>query len=305
MTPSPRFFDVMKSAVPADSRTTAVVSPEAKTEGHSVSAVSISKSLARTRRHVFQSLWWGDSITPYEAVCMRSFIDHGHSYHLYSYFPDLKVPDGVVLRDAAELLPKADYFEYTGPGKDSPSAFSNLFRYKLLATHGGWWIDTDVICLSDQISPCNHFFAFESDDIVNGAVLYFGPADPVMIRCLGEVLAIRGHAEWGDLGPRLITKVLRDCGLIAQARPKDSCYAVGWKDALDLLDPSQADSIIERTKSAPFIHLWNEIYRRGGIDKTLRPAPGSFLRQIADRHPVEGWRGEAAAARPENIELTK
>ena len=305
MTPSPRFFDVMKSAVPADSRNTAVASREAKTEGHSVSAVSISKSLAQTRRHVFQSLWWGDSITPYEAVCMRSFIDHGHGYHLYSYAPDLKVPDGVVLRDAAELLPKADYFEYTGPGRDSPSAFSNLFRYKLLATHGGWWVDTDVICLSDQISPCNHFFAFESDDIVNGAVLYFGPADPVMIRCFGEVLAIRGHAEWGDLGPRLITKVLRDCGLIAQARPKDSCYAVGWKDALDLLDPSQADSIIERTKSAPFIHLWNEIYRRGGIDKTLRPAPGSFLRQIADRHPVEGWRGEAAAARPENIELTK
>ena len=302
MTPSPRFFDVKKPRLPTDAQNVTAQLQEAETWRCSVTvpATPISGSLAETRRHAFQSLWWGDSITPYEAVCMRSFIDHGHSYHLYSYAPDLKVPDGVVLRDAAELLPKADYFEYTGPGKGSPSAFSNLFRYKLLATHGGWWVDTDVICLTNQISPCNHFFALESDGIVNGAVLYFGPADPVMIRCFGEVLAIRGHTEWGDLGPRLITRVLRDCGLIAQAQPKDSCYAVGWKDALDLLDPSQADSIIARTKSAPFIHLWNEIYRRGGIDKTLRPAPGSFLRQIADRHPVEGWRGEAEAVRPEN-----
>jgi glycosyltransferase involved in cell wall biosynthesis len=306
MTPSPRFFDVIKSRVPSDDRDIIVQSQEAtKMEGRSVSAASISKSVAETRRHIFQSFWWGGSITPYEALCMRSFVDHGHSYHLYTYAPDLNVPDGVVVRDAAEVLPREDYFEYTGPGRDSPSAFSNLFRYKLLAAQGGWWVDTDVICLSGQISPCNLFFALESDDIVNGAVLYFGQAHPVMIRCFGEVLEIRGRAQWGDLGPRLITKVLRDCGLISQARPKDSCYAVGWRDALDLLDPSQADSIIERTKFSPFIHLWNEIYRRGGIDKTLRPVPGSFLRQIADRHPVEGWRGDTEAARPENIELTK
>lgn len=294
MTPSPRFFDATESRPPHNGQH--INPPLRRAASTPVSTLPVSNTVTQTPRHIFQSFWWGGSITPYEALCMRSFIDHGHSYHLYTYALDLKVPNGVILRDAAELLPKEDYFEYDGPGRGSPSAFSNIFRYKLLAIIGGWWVDADVICLSGQIPLCEHFFAFESDSIVNGAVLYFPPSHPVMIRCLGEALAARDRAQWGDLGPRLITELLQQQGLINQAQPQYSCYALDWKDALDILDPSQTSSIIERTKSAPFVHLWNEIYRRSGVDKTLRPAPGSFLRLMADRHPVEGWRDDAELA---------
>ena len=69
---------------------------------------------------------------------MRSFINHGHSFDLYTYDLKMTVPGGVRLKDASQILKKRDYFTYkTGPGKGSPSAFSNLFRYKLLYERGG------------------------------------------------------------------------------------------------------------------------------------------------------------------------
>jgi hypothetical protein len=42
------------------------------------------------------------------------------------------------VRDAAEILGPEAFFVYEeGPGKGSPAAFANQFRYKLLADRGG------------------------------------------------------------------------------------------------------------------------------------------------------------------------
>jgi hypothetical protein len=295
-TPSPRFFDRAASHV-TEPAAEAVVAPTPAMNSSGAEKRPVAPALKRaagSERHVFQSFWWGDSITPYEALCMRSFIDHGHGYHLYSHTPHLQVPAGVVLHDAAKLLPKEDYFEYEN--RRSPAAFSSAFRYKLLAVNGGWWVDTDVICLTGEVPAWEQFFAFESETIVNTAVMYFPAAHSVALRCLAETLATRGRAKWGDLGPRLITNSLREHGLIEHAQRPAICYPVHWKQALDLLDPAKTASITERAKSALFVHLWNEIYRLEGIDKTARPPAGSFLRQMADRHPVEGWRNDTPAA---------
>ena len=96
--------------------------------------------------HIFQSFWLGNVLSPYEKMCIRSFIDHGHTFHLYTYSSQLEVPDGVELKDAAELLDLSEYFtQNKGVGTGSHAPFSDLFRYKLLAQRGGWWVDTDVV----------------------------------------------------------------------------------------------------------------------------------------------------------------
>ena len=102
-------------------------------------------------KHLFQSFWAGPSLSPYEHLCLTSFIDRGHAFDLYTFDANLAVPAGVQLRDAATILDQSEYFVYeNGPGRGSPSAFANLFRYKLLQDKGGWWVDTDVICLADE-----------------------------------------------------------------------------------------------------------------------------------------------------------
>jgi hypothetical protein len=246
-------------------------------------------------KHTFQSFWYGEKPSPYEKMCMRSFLDQGHSFHLYTYSSQLEVPFGVELRNASELFDSSQYFTYkkgAGPGAGSHSAFSNLFRYKLLADRGGWWVDTDVVCLSAEIPCFDEFFAYEKDDIVNGAILFFRHTDPLMRDCLDEALQIGDDPSWGEIGPRLITRRLKGSGRISAAQPKATCYPVHHSEALDLLRPALADSLTDRIRESLFLHLWNEILRRVNVAKTMLPPQGCLLREIAERHPVEGWRGE-------------
>jgi hypothetical protein len=55
--------------------------------------------------------------------------------------------------DANTIIPWDEVFSYSqsntfGHGKGSYAGFSDIFRYKLLLVHGGWWTDMDITCLS-------------------------------------------------------------------------------------------------------------------------------------------------------------
>jgi hypothetical protein len=248
--------------------------------------------------HIFRSLWVGDSLSPYERMCLRSFIDRGHGFELYSYTSELDVPRGVVLRDAAEILPKRLCFPYrAGFGEGSFSGGSNLFRYHLLSRNGGWWVDTDVICLSEEIATYRRFFAHEDDEFLNGAVLHFAPGDALIDACLLRAHAIGENAKWGEIGPRLITQVVSDAGVIAQAQPAGLCYPIHWSEALELLLPCHADVNRRKLGEALFLHLWNEMFRQARIAKDILPPRQCLLRELADEHPVEGWAGEYVVSR--------
>ena len=58
-----------------------------------------------------------------------------------------------------------------------------------------------------------------------------------------------------------------------------------------MLTPAHGDRVRRRTSGALFLHLWNEIFRRAGVNKELLPPTGSFLREVADRHPIDTWSG--------------
>lgn len=68
--------------------------------------------------------------------------------------PTEKLPDGVLWKDANEIIPVQQVYSRKfadpqyGVGLNSfGSPFSDLFRYKLLYEKGGWWVDMDVTCL--------------------------------------------------------------------------------------------------------------------------------------------------------------
>jgi Glycosyltransferase sugar-binding region containing DXD motif len=127
-------------------------------------------------------------------LSLKSFVDFGHDFDLYSFDPHIAVPAQVRVRDAAELADRAEFFVYErGFGKGSPAGFANLFRYYLLAERGGWWVDTDVVCLSDAIPDYPQFVARQVDGLVNNAVMRFERRHPVMLRCL-ELAAEKGRS---------------------------------------------------------------------------------------------------------------
>lgn len=240
----------------------------------------------------FQSFWSGE-LTPYEMLCLRSFVDHGHTFDLYTFESDLSVPVGVCVRDAAEILGPEEFFVYgDGLGKGSPAAFANLFRYKLLAKKGGWWVDTDVLCLSGDLPAFTEFFAAEDETVINVAVLFFEPQHPLMIRCFDEARRMGRAARWGDAGPYLFTRLVKEFGYRDRTLPTEQCYSVHHYWASDILRPSRYAHLSERTKSSPFVHLYNASLSLRGVQKSKFPPKGSMLHHWIEQHPVGGWDGE-------------
>ena len=86
--------------------------------------------------NIIQSLWIGDELSNMEQLSAKSFIDHGHTYHLYTYGDVKNIPEGVIVKDGNEILLESEIFRYKN---GSVSAFSNLFRFALLYKKGGCW----------------------------------------------------------------------------------------------------------------------------------------------------------------------
>ena len=244
--------------------------------------------------HTFQSFWHGGALSPYELFCLKSFIDCGYAVDLYTYDLKLVAPAGVRVCDAAELVSRDEVFVYQaeGFGKGSPSAFSNYFRYKLLAERGGWWIDTDVVCLTDCIPVVNEFFARQDKDFVACGTMYFPPRHPIMLRCLEQTIKLGRTVKWGDTGPHMLTRVLEERGSLDRAAPASVCYPIHYSQALDLLRPSKTAVLAPRIETSLFLHLWNSMLVYRGVQKTCLPPKGSLLRRWMDKHPVDGWTGE-------------
>ena len=80
-----------------------------------------------------------------EALSSASFLHHGHAYVLYAYEEVANIPAGTTVKDANSILPESAIFQYQEHA--SYAGFANFFRYKLLMEEGGWWADTDVICI--------------------------------------------------------------------------------------------------------------------------------------------------------------
>ena len=85
------------------------------------------------------SFWGGGQLTRLEVLCLSSFVQNGACYNLYTYEEPDAVPQGIIVRDAAEILPAERMFRYPAGtlNEGSLSGYSNLFRYTLLQRNGG------------------------------------------------------------------------------------------------------------------------------------------------------------------------
>lgn len=140
-----------------------------------------------------------------ERLSISSFLLNGHDYHLYVYDDVKSVPVGTVLMDANEILPSSAIFQYKG----SPSfaGFANSFRYKLLLERGGWWADTDTICLKPFDFPEEYVFSSEINykgrEVVNSGVIK-APAGSSVMAYAWEVCRNKNPARliWGRNRPQ-------------------------------------------------------------------------------------------------------
>ncbi|MGK3945425.1 glycosyltransferase, partial [Streptomyces caeruleatus] len=102
--------------------------------------------------------WVGPPLSAYEILSLKSFLSAGARVILYAYDKSLAVPDGVELRDAAEVLPLDIFNRYNSGNAKAWARHSDLFRYVMLEKFGGWYADLDIVCLADALPQGEVYF---------------------------------------------------------------------------------------------------------------------------------------------------
>ncbi len=217
-------------------------------------------------------LWVGDSLSSMERLCILSFLRHGHSFRLFTYGPVRNIPPGTEVCDGNEVLPRSAIFQYTN---GSFAGFANFFRYKLLLDQGGCWVDLDTICLKPFDFPQEYVFSSEmhhGTPIVDSAVIK-APKGSDFCAHAWRVCQSKDPQKliWGETGPRLARETIELLGLHQ--------YVVG-PEVFCPVDPDTWEEIFDPNGRKEFgtnthaVHLWNELWRRGDLDKDAAYAPG-------------------------------
>jgi hypothetical protein len=234
---------------------------------------------------VVQSIWLG-RVSVMERLAIASFIANGHPFHLYSYEELEDLPAGAILMDASEVLP-IDWVLRDSRG--SLAGFSDVFRYKLLLEKGGWWVDTDIVCLQPWDFEDEYVFALEPDLTVGSSVIRVPPASDVMLHAWERSLAFRPkrppfprkRLQWMALGPNLLGELVEKCGLLDRAVEPDVFNPIDWSAWDEVLKPNGVTRVDDETKA---IHLWNSLWDKAGRDKNATYPHDCLYEQLKRRY---------------------
>jgi hypothetical protein len=241
-------------------------------EGRTVNRISPRRQLATDTDNFLmteciQSLWIGRKLSVMEQLSIASFLIQGHAYHLYVYDEVENAPKGAVLKAANEVLPDSMIFRYTK--YPSHAGFSNFFRYKLLLEKGGWWVDTDVVCLKPFLFEEPYVFASERADgceVPTTAVIKAPPASEIMAFNwqVCSSCADPSGAVWGEHGPKLMAKAIAKFKLQPFIKSAPVFCPLAYDEWEALLLPGDLARFGQNSHA---LHLWNEMWRRSDRDK--------------------------------------
>ncbi len=241
-----------------------------------------------------QVLWVRGELSRMELLCLRSFVSQGHGVHLYSYSAPTNLPNGVLRKDAREIVdeqlaPKGDVPAF---GKGTYGAFSDYFRYTLLFQRGGWWSDLDVVAIKPWQRFPEVLTASTNEKrygiVANGFVMRFPAGHEVLRQCLNALPSQRlPQMGIDETGPLLLNRVLGESGVVAHCQPPHVFAPVPWNASWQLLRTKRERFSLAELKqrirrphlSVRFgddtvaVHLWNETWKKQGYDKNARYHP--------------------------------
>ena len=251
---------------------------------------------------------------------MNSFLMHGAVVELFTDNLQRKVPLGTVVRSCRELLGNSmpRYGERSGLRAGSLAMSADVARLECLNRLGGWWVDTDVICLKPFSSIDDGVkYAWEDTSdprnyVANVAVLrlprgssiarallrrtyypWFGsPWEPFVLRLrhfkwlFPSTIRDPFNIPWGwSAGPEALTSAIKYFGLTESALESEAFYPIHpskWETLLELSD-SEFQALAQRSFA---VHLWAENFRQAGLDRNskIQEAPWA-IRYLHDFTP--------------------
>lgn len=222
-------------------------------------------------------LWVGSKTLPWHAVVsIKSFLAYGHGVSLYAYDELTNVPEGAEVKDGCEILPKESV--YLDRHK-SYATFADEWRWKFLADIGGVWVDTDVVCLTDNLNLKHPYWTTVTEKKFYIGVLAFDKGDPIAVamrdysadpafvmpydndfqrrlktakRNVLSLMERKTSVAWEETGAIGLGKLVTHLGL--DGAGAGDFYPVPYDNWRDLYTKKQ--TLAEATKGAMGLHLW-------------------------------------------------
>ena len=210
---------------------------------------------------IVQGFWTGP-LTTMERLSMKSFIANGHEFHLYSYESLEGVPDGVVLCDAAEIVPKSEMATFR-----CAAQFSDHFRVALLLKRGGWYTDLDNVLLCPLDFASEYVFYRDHDESTISLALSKSSAGaPFLQHCYEFVRGMsaddRSRLSWQEIGTDLVLGAIEYFKLTGYAQPGRVFDPVQWENVRSIVDPAVKFDLSQSYA----VHLFHAAWNSGPVD---------------------------------------
>lgn len=230
--------------------------------------------------------FWAGPASPYQTLCLASWVAHGFNVVVYTTDTDLKLPLGAERRPAEAILDLGGHIHRykNGFGAGSPALHADLLRCKLVE-RGDWWLDADIVMLRGDLPETDFFLARQAHENSLGNSIMRLPAHSPLIReAIREIESMTQNARWGETGPYLITRLADKHGVAHKAHDRNMVYEIDYTEVIKLFDPEARDEVEKRLASSLCVHLWNAIWHAIGFPQELGPPEGSYLDALLDRY---------------------
>ncbi len=235
---------------------------------------------------IIQGLWINGNLNKLQQLCINSYLDKGHEFHLYTYNPSINVPTGTILKMADVIIPQKDIFF---DDRGSLCSFADLFRFELLYQSGGWWVDMDQICLrsfdfdSDYVFASEHTPSFDSKVCI-GAIKV-PPQSDIMRYCSQTAYKIYKsnfpNISWGILGSQILNSYLdKNKQFQSYIQPPEVFCPVPYFYFNLLFN----DFLFNPTKKSYGLHFWNEMLRANSFDLNIEYHQNSIFQRLKEKY---------------------
>lgn len=284
------------------------------------------------------SLWIKGPLSWIEIASIRSFVDLGHDYVLYSYGDVPNLPADIQRRDAREIWDSDRIIIHDKA--QSPAIHADVFRAIMIRKTGRVWADTDVLALRPFPADLGWYIGHERTDrlLLGNAIMGFPEnsrtmeamyrflTDPFPIppwlgpkqrrqmearRDAGEQLDL-GTLPWGATGPQALTHFAQSTGEIDHAQPPGTFFPISFQKRKMLVQPAQIAGAQHEIAAANSlcVHLYSRWLRKfTARNPGSLPAEGSWLGQylalhnlVDDKAPPQKTRAKGQKAKPDKIE---
>ncbi|MBX1794512.1 hypothetical protein I9D74_00990 [Campylobacter jejuni] len=212
-----------------------------------------------------------------EILTIKSWLDNGYKFHLYTYNLDDKIFlkfqelfSNFILKDANEIVPFSEYFsDDRGAGV---AAFSDYFRFNLLYQRDALWVDLDMVCLNHMDLSQEYIFAQEIDKDetkprITTSFLKFPKNSDFGKNLIQEAKKIIDNKKiipWGVIGPWFLAEQVEKWDLGKYKWDYKQTCQIPWYKVKNFIDKGQVFD-----EGRPCLHLFSEMWKTNKMNKNL------------------------------------